>query len=278
MSHLRKGEAKPIRTGRAARTRVGTFNSPARRRDVLTRLTIRVNTAAGILTVADALRDHGADADLVRRYASPVGRKMAAAHRAATDAEPEQIGLAVAGRSLVWASGYRPADRAMLNAVIEGYEMRDPAAAKSGKAPRVRLLDVIAQRTEAAAPAQAQQPAQSSLVAELAQRHALPVEQVVERVETIAAGMSGNPVLFDPQTGLTERGARVVRALVAAEQAEAPVVEPGARVSLYVSDRADRVTGTVRLVERDAIGQDVAEVALPDGEVTRQAVRFLVAA
>lgn len=274
-----KGQNKSVKTGRAARTRVGTFNSPERRRDVLTRLTVRVNAAAGVLTVADALRDHGADADLVRRYASPVGRKMAAAHRAATDAEPEQIGLAVAGRRLVWASGYRPSERAMLNAVIEGYEMRDPAAPKTGKAPRVRLLDVIAQRTEAAAPAEAQQPAQPSLVAELAQRHALPVEQVAERVEAIAAGMSGNPVLFDPQTGLTERGAKVVRALVAAEQTEAPpVAEPGARVALYVSDRADRVTGTVRLVERDAIGQDVAEIALPDGEVTHQAVRFLVAA
>lgn len=296
MTYHRRGEHKPAKTGRAARVRVGTFNSPQRRSDVLTRLTVRVNAAAGILTVADALRDHGADADLVRRYASPVGRKMAAAHRAATDAEPEQIGLAVAGRKLVWASGYRPSERAMLNAVIEGYEMRDPAAPKTGKAPRVRLLDVIAQRTETAAPVKAQQPAQgvtpASLVAELAERHTLPAGFVAQRVEAIVTGMRGNPRLVDPNGEPTEAGARVVRSVLHAEDVDgmlrreaqawqdrhAAEVVPGQRVSLYVSDRADQVTGTVRLVERNAIGQDVAEILLPDGEATHQAVRFLAAA
>lgn len=292
MSYYRKGEQATAKTGRAARVRVGTFNSPARRRDVLTRLTVRVNTAAGILTVADALREHGADADLVRRYASPVGRKTAAAWRTEHDTEPEQIGLAVVGRGLVWAAGYRPQDRAMLDAVIEGYEMRDPAAPKTGKAPRVRLLDVIAQRTQGA-PVEAEQGVTTAaLVAELAGRYPVPAGHVAERVEAITAGMHRNPRLYDPATGtLTEGGAAVVRSVIYAEhihgmlhrEAEARTervaeFEPGARVSLYVSDRADRVTGTVCEVAANAIGRDVAEILLPDGEVTHQAVRFLTAA
>lgn len=228
MSHYRRGEHQPVKTGRAARNRVGTYNSPERRRDVLTRLTVRVNAAAGVLTVADALRERGADADLVRRYASAVGRKTAEAARKSTGNDPRQIGLAVAGRRLVWASGYTSAERPMLDAVIEGYEMRDPDAPKTGKAARVRLLDVIAQRAAAeapAAPAEANQtPATvttASLVADLAQRHEVAAGFVAERVRAILAGMRGNPRLYDPQhDALTPDGAAVVRSVIHAEDVE----------------------------------------------------------
>lgn len=228
MSYYREGDVTPVRTGRAARTRVGAYNSPQRRRDVLTRLTMRVNAAAGVLTVADALRERGADADLTRRYASPVGRKVAEAARKATGTDPAQNGLAVAGRRLVWASGYTSADRPMLDAVIDAYEMRDPDAPKTGKAARVRLLDVIAQRSGTqtpAAPAQdVQQPATATtaaLVAELAQRHEAPTGYATERVEAILESMRGNPRLYDPQSGtLSAGGAAVVRSVLHAEDVE----------------------------------------------------------
>ena len=133
-------KSAPARSGRAARTRVGTFNSPARRRDVLVRLTERVNARNGVVTVAEQLRDRGASVDIERRYASAVGRKVAANARA-IGVEPQQTGLAVAGRKLVPAFGYT--NIYMIDAVIDGYEMADPRAPKSRKAPRVRLVDLI---------------------------------------------------------------------------------------------------------------------------------------
>lgn len=122
----------------------GRFNSPARRLYNLRLIAERVNNPAGILTVAARLAERGASADLIRRYASPVGRAMAKAYRAAAKAEPTQTGLAVSGRRLVWAAGYRADDLALLDGVIDGYEMPDPNAPRSRKAPRVRLLDAIA--------------------------------------------------------------------------------------------------------------------------------------
>jgi hypothetical protein len=143
----RQAKAAPARTGRAARARVGSFDSPARRRDVLLRLANRVNAAEGVLTVAEQLRERGADGDLVRRYASPVGRKTAAVWRETHDgAGPAQIGLAAAGRrglQLLRVSGYRAEDRELLDAVIDVYQMPDPRAPKSRKAPRVHLTDLI---------------------------------------------------------------------------------------------------------------------------------------
>lgn len=133
---------QPAQPHRPAR-KPGRFNTPARRLYNLRLIAERVNNPAGILTVAARLAERGASADLIRRYASPVGRAMAKAYRAATRTEPTQTGLAVAGRRLVWAAGYRADDLALLDGVIDGYEMPDPAAPKSRRAPRVRLLDLI---------------------------------------------------------------------------------------------------------------------------------------
>jgi len=135
-----KAKAAPVRTGRAARVRVGTFDSPARRREVLLRLAERVNAEAGTVTVADRLRALGAADDLVRRYSSPVGRKVAEAVRQG-GSQPEQTGLAVAGHKLVPSFGY--ADRAAVDAVISSYTLPDPRSPKGRKAPRVRLTDLI---------------------------------------------------------------------------------------------------------------------------------------
>lgn len=131
----RKGELKTTKTGRAARVRVGHHTSKARHLDVLGRLALELNRSAGVVTVADELRLRGADADLIRRYASPVGRKTAQAYRTVTGTEPRQIGVAVIGIRLGYAFGYGEDDRAMVGAVIEDYETKSPV--------RARLLDLI---------------------------------------------------------------------------------------------------------------------------------------
>lgn len=136
MDHLPKQPHRPAR-------KPGRFNSPARRLHNLRLIAQRVNAPAGIVTVAARLAERGASADLIRRYASPVGRKVYAAWRAATGAEATRTGLAVAGRRLVWAAGYRATDLGLIDTVIDDYEMPDPSAPRSRRAPRVRLLDLI---------------------------------------------------------------------------------------------------------------------------------------
>jgi len=139
----KQAKAAPVRTGRAARIRVGTYDSPARRRDVLLRLADRVNAAAGMVTVAGELRARGASDDLVRRYASPVGRKTAEVARA-TGVRTEQTALAVAGRRLVPAFGYSADCRELVEGVIDVYELADPdSPVKGRKAPRIHLTDLI---------------------------------------------------------------------------------------------------------------------------------------
>lgn len=133
MDRLPRG-GKPAKSGRAARTLVGRFNSPQRRRDILTRLAARVNNAARVVTVADLLAARGASADLIRKYSSAVGRAAAKAYRA-TGAEPKPVGLAATARGLVWGFGYDDTDRALLDTVIDGYEVKTPK--------RARLLDLI---------------------------------------------------------------------------------------------------------------------------------------
>jgi len=279
----RKGERKPIRTGRAARTRVGTFNSPARRAANLVKVADRVNT--GKVTTADYLRQLGADDAFVTSYASPYGRTVAKVYRSEHGAEPVKSGLAARGRKLVPVFAYSADDATILEKAAREYR---------------RTAELVAQRTEAtAAPevsgnfAETSKPqpatvAPAALVAEMAERYELPAGFAAQRVEAILASMRSNPRLFDAQRGLlAPGGAAVVRSIFHAEDAEGMLrreseawqaVQPGARVSLLVSDTADRVTGTVRAIARNAIGQDVAEVELPGGTTTHQATRFLTAA
>ena len=134
----RKGANAPVRTGRAARTRVGHHMSRERRLDNLGRMVLVLNRAAGVVTVADELRLRGADVDIVRRYASPVGRRVAQVYRASAETEPRQIGVAVIGINIGPAFGYAEADRDLIGSVIDGYETKSPV--------RARLLDLIAER------------------------------------------------------------------------------------------------------------------------------------
>jgi hypothetical protein len=101
------------RTGKAGR-----FNTPARRADVLNRLTARVN--AHVLTAASFLRGLGADDDTVRRFASQVG-KRAKALAATRGVQPTLTGLAVVGRHLVRCLAYSQSDAEILRQAVTDY-------------------------------------------------------------------------------------------------------------------------------------------------------------
>ena len=277
MSYHRKGEVTPIRTGRAARTRVAAYNSPARRAANLAKVAERVNT--GKVTTADYLRRLGADDAFVTSYSSPYGRTAAKVYRDEHGTEPVKSGLAARGRKLVPVFAYGADDAAILEKAAREYK---------------RTAELVAQRTEA--PAKDERPATVSpavLVAELAERHQVPAGFVAQRVEAIVAGMRSNPKLYDARHGaLMSGGAAVVRSILHAEDVEGmlhreagawqdeqrPAFGPGDRVTLLVSDSADRVTGTVQAIERNAIGLDVAEIELSGGRDTHQVARFLTAA
>lgn len=87
-----------------------------------------------VLTVEGYLAATGASRELVRKYRSAFGRKVAAAFRAATGTEPAQAGWAIGHGRLVPAFAYQ--DRALLDGVLAAYETKSPV--------RARLTDLIA--------------------------------------------------------------------------------------------------------------------------------------
>jgi hypothetical protein len=100
VSYYRRGEHTPIRTGRAARTSVGTYNSPERRTALLQAVADRVNT--GKVTTADYLTTElHAPAEFVASYASPYGRTVAKVYRTEFGHEPARNGLVRRGRKLL---------------------------------------------------------------------------------------------------------------------------------------------------------------------------------
>jgi len=243
MSHYRRGEHKPTKTGRAARTRVGTFNSPARRAANLAKVAQRVN--AGKVTTADYLTGTlHATTDFVTSYASPYGRTVAKVYRAEYGREPERAGLAVRGKRLVPVFAYGEAELPILDKAAREYR---------------RTAELVAQRTEAPAAEAEQQPtgtAPASLVAELAERYQVPAGFVTRRVEAILDGMRSNPRLYDEQhAALTPGGAAVVRSVLHAEDVEGMLYR-----------------------EAGAWQDEQLSAFVPGGRTTHQAVRFLVAA
>lgn len=74
---------------------------------------------AGKVTTADYLAAIGADAETIRRFASPFGRKVAQAYRAATGSEPTRNGLALVRGQLMRVFAY--ADRGLLDATARDY-------------------------------------------------------------------------------------------------------------------------------------------------------------
>src|ERR1700744_3998060 len=97
LGYLRRGEAKPQLTGRAARPRIGHHMSPARRRAVLTAHVTRFHATANTVTAANYLASIGADTDTIRRFAAQLGIQIAKAYRTESRVDPAQTGLAVAG-------------------------------------------------------------------------------------------------------------------------------------------------------------------------------------
>jgi hypothetical protein len=99
--HLRRGEARPAKAGRAARERVGRYNSKARQRAVLVAYAERWNAAlaqTGCLTAAHYLRNQlKAAAAFVASFASPYGKAVRQAHIDLFGTEPESRGLMVIG-------------------------------------------------------------------------------------------------------------------------------------------------------------------------------------
>lgn len=115
--HPRPGAVRPVKAGRAARERVGTFNSVARRgrgphstfwatREVLVRylLVARADrhndelAGRGYLTAAHYLREVvRAPEEFIAKYASAFGRKAAEAYRKVFGMEPTWYGLTVIG-------------------------------------------------------------------------------------------------------------------------------------------------------------------------------------
>jgi len=96
----RKGEAVPVKTGRAARVRVGHHMSVARQDAVLDVLVARSNF--GRITTAQYLAQFlGADEAFIASYASPFGRAVAKVYRATFGTEPVKSGLARRGHRLI---------------------------------------------------------------------------------------------------------------------------------------------------------------------------------
>lgn len=119
---LRKGVSAPVKTGRAARVRVGHHMSVARRHAVLDAHIGRVNAAAGVITAAGYLTDVlGASAAFVAAYAPPFGTAVAKAYREQFDAEPRRDGLSRRGLRLFSCFAYRANEAAVLEAGVRSY-------------------------------------------------------------------------------------------------------------------------------------------------------------
>ncbi|MFD3594337.1 hypothetical protein ACFWU5_16560 [Nocardia sp. NPDC058640] len=84
-----RSRAARIAAARIIRTRIGA---------ALDTFLNRALRARGLVTISQVLADLGADADLVRRYASHAGKKVKAAYLAAHGREPVQVWKVVTGR------------------------------------------------------------------------------------------------------------------------------------------------------------------------------------
>lgn len=119
--HFRKGENAPQRHGRAARVRVSHHMSVARRTAFVGTLVARWN--AGRVTAEAWLAESlGADAEFVRRYASPFGREVAKVYRARFGAEPPRSGSAWRSRMLVDCFAYSAEELPTLEEAARTYK------------------------------------------------------------------------------------------------------------------------------------------------------------
>ncbi len=115
----RKGEAVPVKTGRAARLRVGHHMSVQRRIAVLDAVVERANV--GRITAAEYLAELGLDEAFINSYASPFGKAAKKAYVAAFGVEPPKSGLARRGMRLVPVFAYAADEADVLYAGAQNY-------------------------------------------------------------------------------------------------------------------------------------------------------------
>ena len=96
-----------------------TTQAASRLRAVLANVVARANR--GKVTVAEYLEGLGADADLIRRYLGPLGKRVKAAYAEVHGADPKRNGLAIVGHHLVRTYTYTPADLGILRDATAGY-------------------------------------------------------------------------------------------------------------------------------------------------------------
>jgi len=96
-----------------------TTQTASRLRAVLVNVVARANR--GKVTVAQYLEGLGADAELIRRYSGPLGKRVKAAYAELHGADPKRAGLAVVGHHLVRTYAYSTADLGILRAATAGY-------------------------------------------------------------------------------------------------------------------------------------------------------------
>lgn len=119
--HFRKGEHAPLRTGRAARVRIGHHMSVARRAAFVGALVARWNTGR-VTAEAWLATVPGVDAEFVRRYASPFGREVAKVYRARFGTEPVRAGSAWRSRMLVDCFAYSAEELPALEEAARSYK------------------------------------------------------------------------------------------------------------------------------------------------------------
>lgn len=119
--YLRKGVSAPVKTGRAARVRVGHHMLVARRHAVLDAYVARVNGEL-ITTAAYLSNVLGASPAFVAAYAPPFGTAVAKAWRAQHHTEPAKTGLSRRGLRLFSCFAYDPADLPVLEAGARSYK------------------------------------------------------------------------------------------------------------------------------------------------------------
>jgi len=116
----RKGETVPVKTGRAARVRIGHHMSVQRRIAVLDATVERANL--GFLTAAEYLAELGLDEAFIYSYASPFGKAAAKAYRSAFGVEPAKSGLARRGMRLVPVFAYGADEAGVLYEAAQDYK------------------------------------------------------------------------------------------------------------------------------------------------------------
>lgn len=120
MSRYRKGENKPQKAGRAARTSIGVTTTRAHRARCLAALIARINQ--GKILVRDFLIGVGLDDEFVTRYESAFGKVAAKFYRQVTGQDPQRTGAAMVRGWMRNAFAYRAEHLGILFDALRTYK------------------------------------------------------------------------------------------------------------------------------------------------------------